>query len=231
MGKKNRHEKKRLADKLAQATPLREPAGPGPLPTDVTHLDLVVDIRSAWHAGSGRGGGYRADALVRRDREGFPVLPGKHIAGLLRNAMECLEAWGHATTGTTVRLFGPEPGKPAESGSPEPSLGIGSAVMPQSDRQALSKIEGAVAALFRVSQHTAIDAKTGSAKPRHLRSIEAAVPMCLVAPLTMECAEPGSGFNDRDRKALERAVALVHAVGGWRTRGFGRATLNLEQES
>lgn len=239
MGKKNRHEKQRQAAKAAgtvPAIPARQPEATRPSPAKATRFDLVVDIKSSWHAGSGRGGGYRADALVRRDG-GYPFLPGKHLAGLLRSAMTCLEAWGHAPEDATVRLFGPEPGQGAGKGHPSGCVTVRSAVVPQADREALAAEPGAAAALFRISQHTAVDAGTGSARHRHLRSIESVVPMVLVAPVTVEALQPlpadaaareHEDLRRKDLRALARAAALVHAVGGWRNRGFGRAVLTLE---
>ena len=49
---------------------------------------LRFEIQSFWHAGSGRGDGAVADATVLRSRAGLPILPGRTVKGLLREACD-----------------------------------------------------------------------------------------------------------------------------------------------
>jgi hypothetical protein len=67
---------------------------------------LTIELFSWWHAGSGLGRGGDADALVIRDRDGLPYLPGKTLKGLLRDAVQLAEDHGRLPAGTTERMFG-----------------------------------------------------------------------------------------------------------------------------
>ena len=69
---------------------------------------LSIEVRSYWHAGGGRGGGLVVDAVVHRDADGLPVLSGRHLKGLLRDALERAQAWGwfSDSPGIAARLFG-----------------------------------------------------------------------------------------------------------------------------
>jgi CRISPR/Cas system CMR subunit Cmr4 (Cas7 group RAMP superfamily) len=70
---------------------------------------LHIRLQTYWHAGTGRGLGAAVDAAAYRDADGLPALPGRHIKGLLRDALEQAQAWGwagHADGVLLHRLFG-----------------------------------------------------------------------------------------------------------------------------
>ena len=49
---------------------------------------LEFKLSSYWHIGSGTGADAVVDAVVARDGDGLPVIPGRTIKGLLRDAMQ-----------------------------------------------------------------------------------------------------------------------------------------------
>ena len=120
-------------------------------------------------------------------------------------------------------------------------LAIGSAVVPERIRKALvdpatDKIDAATkAALFRRVESTAIDELRGVAKEKHLRSVEAAIPLPLAfdvafAPEDLRAymhhqPDELAALNviaEKWRSWLEIAWPLLDEVGAKRTRGFGR---------
>jgi CRISPR/Cas system CSM-associated protein Csm3 (group 7 of RAMP superfamily) len=52
---------------------------------DITYK---ITFHSEWHCGSGLTSGSDLDALVVKDKDGFPFIPGKTLKGLLKEAAE-----------------------------------------------------------------------------------------------------------------------------------------------
>lgn len=193
---------------------------------------LTVDVRSYWHAGTGRGSGHHLDALVEV-RDGIPYLPGKHLRGLLRDAVYRLERWGTDPfvigKGDTERLFGPRVNGTDSSAREKLKplsgmLAVSDASLPEDVRQWLQTDEGKkhLPHLFREHHSTAIDDQTGIAENRSLRGMQIAVPLVLEAEI--ERVKPVDGCDWKEK--IRFALPLVRAVGGHRSRGFGRSLLS-----
>ena len=191
---------------------------------------LCFEIRSYWHAGTGRGGGALLDAKVHRDGQGLPCLPGRTVKGLVRDAMNRTESWGHVPGGITEALFGSvgaEAGQmrlETESGA----LGFSDARLPDKVASWLvGQQEPAYReALFRPLYATAIDPKTGTAEPKSLRGLEVTVPLTLESHVSV--LKPDRLDLIDWVAALDRSLPLVRAVGAQRSRGLGRAWVTLE---
>jgi hypothetical protein len=200
--------------------------------SDAKTRTLEVTLHSHWHVGSGHGDGPGADALVVRTSHGLPLLPGKTLKGLLRDACRLTENLGHLPKGTTLRLFG---GAEAGIGKAEPgterfattpgSLLVGSAEMglSQSQRQGwrdwAEQCPGEVSTLFDTFHSTALD-ETGVVLDHSLRSIEYAVPVNLSAELE---------GPEKDLTLLPVFLPLIRELGLRRRRGFGRCELRLKE--
>jgi hypothetical protein len=192
---------------------------------------LHIRLQTYWHAGTGRGLGAAVDAAAYRDADGLPALPGRHIKGLLRDALEQAQAWGwagHADGVLLYRLFGQRTEGVSAGEIPASGLlRVSDARLPEALRAwlGLDEQRSLRAGLFRVLQSTAVDVKTGSAQDRSLRGIEVVVPLDLQARIEpLPGAVPPSDWAERLREVLP----LVTAVGRHRTRGLGRALLTLE---
>lgn len=191
---------------------------------------LTVDFLGFWHCGGGRGGGTVVDAVVHRDASGLPVVPGRHLKGLLREACACAEAWGWPAfePGDTERLFGTRTETDGED-STAGLIRVGDATLPQDIQGYLTQAEAGrklIPALFRSLHSTAIESETGSARPKSLRGIEVVVPLELHAtlmPITGRPAEIGDWIEQ-----LKVSLPLIRAVGAYRSRGLGRARLAME---
>jgi len=191
---------------------------------------LKVDIRSYWHAGGGRGAGAVLDAVVHRDPHGLPVLPGRHLKGLLRDALRRAEAWGWAGygPGITRALFGGPAGDGGERRSEAGCLRVSDAALPEDLAAWLAHEAGGRAhlpRLFRGLYATAVEHDSGTALDRSLRGVEVTVPLTLQATIQ---PLPGRAPPSDWARLIDGVLPLVDAVGGHRTRGLGRAVLSLE---
>ncbi|NKI33909.1 hypothetical protein HFP89_01860 [Wenzhouxiangella sp. XN79A] len=191
---------------------------------------MTIDFLGFWHCGGGRGGGSVVDAVIHRDASGLPVVPGRHLKGLLREAVSCAESWqweGFAR-GDTERLFGTRTethGADSRAGF----LRVGDGVLPAATQRYLAESEAGrklVPALFRSLHSTAISPETGSALRRSLRGMEVVVPLKLEAPIMTIMNAGAEPVEWLER--LEAALPLIRAVGAYRSRGLGRARLALE---
>lgn len=182
---------------------------------------LRVELLDTWHVGTGRGEGHHLDAALDLDADVFPHLPGRMVRGLLRDACDCVESWGHASAGDVDALFGTafQPGL----------LNLSSARLHKPLRHALlagdTKPRGPLSKALRLSSfQTALDHHRGTALPQSLRGIELAIPMVLEAAVEIR------GKPDIEIAAawqlLDLALPLVLAVGANKTRGHGRARLS-----
>lgn len=191
---------------------------------------IKIDIHSFWRSGTGAGETGGVDALCAVDQNGLPYLPGKHLKGLLRNAVRQAVDFGHVKGVTAETLFGElgfdrdgdeiVPYSRAEPGC----LRIDSAHLPRVDIDAIiasKNAAGLVKQLFRNVQSTAMDKNTGAAKNKSLRFEQVAVPMVLEFSVT------GLTEDKAWENALEVALPLIRTVGQKRTRGLGRAVLEV----
>jgi len=192
-------------------------------------MKLTVDLKNYWHAGGGRGAGSVYDAIVHRDSDGLPVLPGRHLKGLLRDACARAEAWGWAgfSTGVTATLFGEAP-ETVTDRPPKPGcLRVGDATLPEElSRWLATEGRAYLPHLFRGLYSTAVEHETGTAKEYSLRGMEVTVPLTLTAliePL------PGRQPPEEWPRRISSVLCLVDAVGAHRSRGLGRAHLRLEE--
>lgn len=201
-------------------------------------MSLLLNIRilSYWHAGTGVGQSGGMDALCLRDDDGLPMLPGKHLRGLLRQALShytmCRpsqisadQLFGTRREGIdTPRFEGnptfPDPEMEETEGG---VLRVDTARLRAADRLAVLGQENDLAPLlFDVRRATAIG-RDGVAKPHSLRAKEIALPVTLEALVTAIGPAPNGWEN-----ALKNALPLVRAVGGGRTRGLGRCIVTAQ---
>lgn len=190
---------------------------------------LRIDLRGYWHAGGGRGGGAVVDAVVHRDNHGLPVAPGKHLKGLLRDAVERAEIWewpGYAGLGET--LFGSRTETVKRDQRPRPGcLRVGDGRLPAalSDWLGSDAGERSRPGLFRNLFSSAVAHESGTALDSSLRGIEVTIPLQLEAPISV--------ISDKNlpedwAEKIRGILPLIDAVGAYRTRGLGKAVLTLE---
>jgi hypothetical protein len=206
---------------------------------------LHVDILDWWHVGTGQGIGGYVDAAVARDTtSGLPILPGKTLRGLVREAVATAEDVGRVTTGFTRWLFGsalPPAAAMQTVGKddwtnvrrdrfatkPGAAL-IGNAELPAAWRDWAASdpsARGVVDALFDTVASTAID-KDGIVAEHTLRRIEVAAPMGLDAALTWRPDAEAAPVDDVLAE-LGVALPLLRELGKARHRGLGRCRVTV----
>lgn len=191
---------------------------------------LTLELLSWWHAGSGLGRGGDADALVIRNKDGLPYLPGKTLKGLVRDAVQLAEDHRAVAAGRTEELFGQlDRTTPNADGTqldhdPRPRtpglLQVTSAAL-ASDFSTWLEDGGQArkAAFFEAISSTALN-NDGVAEDRTLRTIEVCPPLTLTAKV--------SGPDDCAwLDTLRRCVPLVRSLGSHRHRGLGRCQVTL----
>lgn len=194
---------------------------------------LRIEILDYWHCGSGRGLGASLDAVCARDRLGLPVLPGRTLKGLLRDAVRrCPCPVMDDREARIAALFGGVGFTPA-TGENEPQLieqpgngrlTVTDARLPQAMLDYLGSLperdlEGLRAPLFAQLAQTAIEHQRGAAKTNSLRTIEVAMPVTLEATI--------ESTDDRWCRLVAPALTLLRAVGAYRSRGLGRCIATL----
>lgn len=198
---------------------------------------LKFDLSSYWRVSSGKGGDALADTLVLRDANGLPIIPGRAVKGLLREAMNQASLCGAVSPAGIHRWFGsPLPGYSAENEehdqkleearyqTTESALWFGSARLPESWTAWArdSDDKGVLDALFAFQSSTAIDEK-GVAQQHSLRVSEVAVPMELRA----EVRGPDDDLSWI--QDLKTCLPLLRYLGSRRNRGLGRVDVSLEE--
>lgn len=180
-------------------------------------------ILSYWRVGTGAGMAGSFDSRCARDHDGLPIIPGRQVKGLLREAVREAEGLRHVTAGMTEALFGSRalPDQPLLTDPTPGALRFDNAALPQNERQALLADPSLIGGLFQVKRATAI--QDGVAKSHSLRFDEVAIPLDLYA----EVSGPADGSDGWDA-ALITAMRLIRAVGSGRTRGLGRVIVSAE---
>jgi hypothetical protein len=179
------------------------------------------------------------DALIDKDADKLPVLRGRHLKGLIRNAAVRLAKWNPAdwTDARVNLLFG----RKAEKGrkSTPACLRFGNALLPDTIAGAVRSDVRLANELIRRFASTRIEFSTGAAMDKSLRSMEVAVPLKLYARLEWnpsgrlaiqpfdneETADQIAKLAETWDAAIAECLPHVLAVGAHRNRGFGRAVL------
>lgn len=205
---------------------------------------IKFSLSSYWQVASGAGADSVADSVVLKDPNGLPVLPGRTVKGLLRDAMELASRSGRVSEKRVEYLFGsrlagqgdgprPEDGDHQEVlleqgrfSTEKGELWFGSATLPSAWRTWAAKAEQearkeVLGALFTYVASTAIDER-GVAREHSLRVTEVAVPMELEAEVRGPADDPS--WVDE----LRASLPLLRVLGSRRNRGFGRVDVSLE---
>ena len=165
-----------------------------------------------WHCGSGLGAGAKADALVVKDSDGLPYVPGRTVKGLVREAVATLVALGRADEAGMARVFGKEGDASASDLPLQGSAFFSDATLPGEERKDILA-HSAADMLYSLMASTSID-ETGVAKDHTLRSVEVTVPCELSGRI--------SGLTDSMAGAVGQALGLIRRLGLGRSRGLGR---------
>lgn len=181
-------------------------------------MRIKIEFFTYWHCGAGSSGGSRVDALVAKDKEGLPYIPGKTLKGHIREMAESLDD----CTFVNICFGGSADENEAcydeKYKEVEAECYFSSAVVEEKIDSDLKSY------LYRTISSTKIDEK-GIADTGTLREIEVVVPLTLYA--TIEFREEAKKYEQKMEQALEQ----VKRMGLNRTRGLGRCSISVVGES
>lgn len=169
---------------------------------------------SNWHCGSGLAAGADVDALVIKDKNGLPYVPGRTIKGLLREAASILSVDKEIVN----KVFGVSGD---EDGHMTGSSFFGNVTLPSAEYQYIVE-QGLASHLYQTFASTRID-ENGIAKDNTLRKIETVVP----------CKLEGEILNvpDGAEQTIEDAMSFIKRMGTGRNRGYGRCKISIRKEA
>lgn len=181
----------------------------------------AIELFTYWHVGSGRGRGADLDAVVLKDEDGLPFIPGKEIKGLFREAVRTLEENGHATAGMTDQLFGKEATIDDDASSRPGLLRFTNATLIDPERTWLVSKAGKkyTGGLYEAIASTSLD-NQGVALDKTLRTIEVTVPVNL--QFEIDGQDESSWL-----RTVAQAAKLVRNLGAGRHRGLGRCRIQI----
>jgi CRISPR/Cas system CSM-associated protein Csm3 (group 7 of RAMP superfamily) len=179
-------------------------------------IKYTITFLSDWHAGSGLSAGAEADAVVIKDKNNLPYLPGKTIKGLLKDALyDIIEVQPSLIDIAKVdQYFGKE--NENTKGSIAGTLFFSNAQLPKNEAEEITKELSDF--LYHNLASTTID-DNGVAKAGSLRTMEVCVPLTLEAEI--------EGVEKEDVAIFETAFKYLRHLGVNRNRGLGRCKFKL----
>lgn len=179
-------------------------------------LNIEIRIHSQWHCGSGLSAGADLDALVIKDHNEMPYIPGKTIKGLIKEAVEdyiYFTGDGEKLKQPKERMFGTQSKK--DEIRPDGCAHFSNAVLKETEYQTIVANE-AQKYLYNKVTTTAID-DSGIAKEHSLRSMETVVPCTLYATI--------SDVPEDMYATVCKSLSMTKRLGQKRNRGLGRCTI------
>jgi CRISPR/Cas system CSM-associated protein Csm3 (group 7 of RAMP superfamily) len=184
------------------------------------NINYQIKFYSEWHCGSGLSAGADTDALVLKDKDGLPYIPGKTLKGLLREAAEEILSIRGKQSEIISRAFGHFDEKDCFS---QGTLFFTNATLNKEEREAIIS-EGLKPFLYSRVASTAID-DNGIAQDGSLRSMETVLPCTLDG-----CIRVPEGVGAELKSLLEDAMHYVKCLGVNRNRGLGRCDIMIKKE-
>lgn len=188
-------------------------------------ITYKIDFKDIWHIGSGLSGGADVDAIVLKDANGFPTIPGKTLKGLLREGAEVLAElnesgitpqWVESAFGKRETTLIKTNDEPEQTGK----LFFTNAYVSKGLQKELNKEERVY--LYDKVASTCIKSDTGIAVKGSLRKSEVTLPIPLFAQI--------HGINQTDIERLEMCMKMVKRLGVSRNRGLGLCQLERLKE-
>lgn len=177
------------------------------------NIQYRIVFFSDWHCGSGLAAGADADALVIKDQNGLPYIPGKTMKGLIREAAETLLSLKGQVNKDILSIFGDSNGIKGNSF-------FSNAEMPD-DIKPIIVSQHLSQYLFRTIPFTAIG-EDGIALRHSLRKIEVTVPCALLGQIKYIPSHQYGIISD--------SLRYIKRIGLSRNRGLGRCNISIMED-
>lgn len=181
------------------------------------NIKYKIEFHTDWHCGSGLAAGADVDALVVKDKDGMPFIPGKTVKGLVREAVEEIRGLkkSYDDDKLFVEAFGFFDDKENKK---KGSMFFANAELSQKERDAIVS-NNAARFMYRSIASTAIGDE-GIAKDHSLRKMEVVVPCTLFGEI--------KDVPDDMVGEIGNAMRFIKRLGQNRNRGLGRCTITKE---
>lgn len=184
-------------------------------------LEYTIQILSDWHIGSGLDSATDTDALVLKDTDDIPYIPGKTIKGLFKDAMMDLVEANQCEASIVHKIFGEMKSEDKQTEEDSRISTAGTAFFSNatlSEKAAIlsNKLSNY---LYRNIASTAIE-KSGIAKDKSLRVMEVCIPLTLKGEITK--------LDETQKEQLTIALKLIRHIGVNRNRGLGRCKFSTQ---
>lgn len=189
-------------------------------------IKYKIEFFSEWHCGAGLAAGADVDALVIKDRNGLPFVPGKTIKGLLREAVEELVAFRGMSKSLLVTLFGNSADRNNKDGGQEidtmqqGTVYFTDAVLVE-EHQLLIRQEHLQEFMFNTVSSTRLTDE-GVAQKHSLRRIQTVLPCVLYGEIL---DIPTSEM----KQLLIEGLSMIKRLGVGRNRGLGRCLFTTDE--
>lgn len=192
-------------------------------------IKYKITFFSEWHAGSGLTSGSDLDALVIKDKNGLPYIPGRTLKGLLKEAAKELNALKYVNVNFIETIFGvatdTQKDKKVEifdsediEATKEGDCFFSNAKLP--DDLYKASVKNKLAPFYyRSVASTAINGEKGVAKKHSLRRMQTTIPCTLEAEIT----NVEKGYIDQ----IELCFKWIKRLGQNRNRGLGRCRFEI----
>lgn len=182
-------------------------------------IKYKIEFYTDWHCGSGLSSGSDLDALVVKDKNGLPFIPGKTMKGLIREALEDIKTFSGSNL-DLVCILGEEANNEKEFDK-QGSCFFKNAELEESLQKAIIA-NNLQEHLFHSIASTSID-NSGVAKEHSLRKMEVAIP-CVLDGEILDIPES----EDNDYYFLfQNAIKYIKRIGQNRNRGLGRCSISI----
>lgn len=180
-------------------------------------IKYKIIFHSPWHCGSGLSAGADLDALVIKDKNGLPYIPGKTLKGLIREAVEDYVTFtGLSKEKEIEKAFGHKVANAADDIVRGDAF-FTNGELSAEEKDAIVKMK-LQKHLYKAKSSTRID-ENGIADDHSLRRVETVVPCTLYA----EIHDIGPDFAE----IIGKAMGLIKRIGVNRNRGLGRCTFEI----
>lgn len=186
-------------------------------------MELIykIEMLSDWHCGTGLTAGADVDLICIKDDYGLPIIPGKTLKGLLKEAAKYYKKYDNENNWNDFlkKSFGEQTNNESEQ-SDKGEYFFSNATLSQKIIDEIKKDKNKKETLYRQISSTSID-NNGIAKEHSLRKIEVAIPLTLFAKI--------DNIKEDDVEKLEKCFKLVKRLGTNRNRGLGRCKFSLKE--
>jgi CRISPR/Cas system CSM-associated protein Csm3 (group 7 of RAMP superfamily) len=178
-------------------------------------INYKVTFYSDWHCGSGLTSGSESDNLVIKDKHNLPVIPGKTIKGLLKEAASDLFEGDTDFNDFIKTCFG------IEDSESTTLFHYSSARLSIEEINYLKDNDTLKSKLYRNIPSTRISDETGVAVENTLRTMQVTIPLALQGTIR--------DIPLKHKDKMFACLKMVKRLGYKRNRGFGRCSFEIDQ--